>query len=273
MSDAESGTGKIGQTIGDWAGAIAGKRDDAFEHTVIAVVGDVDLRGGFSWPIQVLVDDGRTFWLKRTTGPGNPRALVTEQVVARSGKLIGAPVCEVAVLLIPESLAGEPIGGGELLQPGLAHGSLDVANSDFHKGEAPNHTDKDDNRRRQLAFWVLYDWFWGNDPQWLHDLGDDFRTYSHDHGMYFPDGPDWTAASLTGVDSAQSRHSFPRPDAVEGHLAELITQISSITTADLAAILENVPASWPVTDRELEMLGWFLQKRLEGVLTRLRASV
>lgn len=79
-------------------------------------------------------------------------------------------------------------------------------------------------------------------------------------------------ASLRADDPTISRHSFPQPNSVEGHLKEMVSAISAVTRASLEAILKGVPASWPVSDEELETLGWFLMKRRKGVLTRLRAS-
>jgi hypothetical protein len=46
--------------------------------------------------------------------------------------------------------------------------------------------------------------------------------------------------------------------------------LEAISHIELAPVLNSVPASWPVTDQELDCLGWFLERRATGVAARLR---
>ncbi len=44
----------------------------------------------------------------------------------------------------------------------------------------------------------------------------------------------------------------------------------SIVTRDaLVSVLAGIPLEWPVTDQELEILGYFLETRIDDVSTRL----
>jgi hypothetical protein len=46
--------------------------------------------------------------------------------------------------------------------------------------------------------------------QWLYDLTDDWRTYSHDHGHFLPGAPSWT------VDSLMDSVKVPHPVGTDG---------------------------------------------------------
>jgi hypothetical protein len=49
--------------------------------------------------------------------------------------------------------------------------------------------------------------------------------------------------------------------------------IERVGRDDLLNILRTVPARWPVTEVELETMGWFLERRVQGVAARLRSLI
>ncbi len=145
--------------------------------------------GDGSQPEKAVDTEGNDWCVKPLTNPQGPCVTVKEYVVARVGRLIGAPVCDVAVVKIPSDIATAKHPAG------LAHGSRDVPGAVNLTGQL-THRHDDDNRRRHVGVHALYDWCWGADPQWLYDPADEWRLYSHDHGFYLPPG----SADLTEAD-------------------------------------------------------------------------
>jgi hypothetical protein len=195
--------------------------------------------------------------------------IVTESVVGRAGALIGAPVCDVAVVQIPAEIAGWEFRRGARLEPGFAHASLAV--DDAQEMRALEYRPRDDNQRRHAGVLALYDWCWGGDDQWLYCETDDRKIYSHDHGWYLPEtGPDWSEATLMArVDAAHPLGSSSS-DLDQAALRQLADRLESVTREELAAMLQGVPVSWSASDAELEALGFFLERRAPAVAGRLR---
>lgn len=231
---------------------------------------------GNSWggPFRATANDKQSYFVKslQTCPQDQQASLAVEQIVARAGRLIGAPVCETTLIRIPAALVGwTPRPGCPPLQEGLAHASLAVSNAEEHRTSLIARTD-DHNSQRQVGVYALYDWCFGTDPQWLYDLDRDRMIFSHDHGLYFP--PDgrggWTRQDL--VNHADQAHELPDPRS--GLAAEEAKKVAlvleQVTRADLTEMLSSIPASWPVSDDDLEALGWFLEHRAAAVAARVR---
>lgn len=191
--------------------------------------------------------------------------------MARLGLVIGAPVCEPQLVRIEGALVGWEFrpGSGRLLEEGWAHGSLAVAPAVETRDVTQNRA-TDDNARRQAGVYALHDWCAGADGQWLM-VGSESEFYSHDHGHYFPDGPPWTIPGLQQAASssyalAASPHGL---DARE--LERLADEIEGVSAQEIAAVMSNLPADWPVQDDELEALVDFVHARRPEVGGRLRA--
>lgn len=254
----------------DWRNLVRGQRTNAGEVTVEAVLQDRAPNGG-SRPCLVLGSDGNEYWMKMTENPQSPRVPVNEHVVGRLGRLIGAPVCSVAVLEIGQDVAGDRLTDGRTLKAGLAHGSLNVPDASFQ--HALEHREKDTNAVRQAYMYAMHDWCWGADSQWLYAVHHDMTTYSHDHGHYFPGGPNWTAAGLQGSVGAAHQLSVPPHGLDAGALEYAAERLAGISSQDIAGVLVGVPAAWAVDDDELAELGYFLDSRRDGVAQRIRELI
>lgn len=229
--------------------------------------------GGMSAPILVLANDGRRYWCKVTNNPQHPRVPINEQLTAHLGRLIGASTCDVSLVLIPEDLAGWRFcswDGTLGLESGWAHGSAEVAG--VYETRALTFRGADDNARRHAGLYALYDWLYGEDPQWLVCSARQNAYYSHDHGSYFPGGPGWTVDRLER--SVHSRRlPFP-PDGLDpDEVARLAGRLTNVTEDELLSIVSMLPASWPVSDLELDALVDFLLARRDGTAERLRAMM
>jgi len=121
--------------------------------------------------------------------------------VSAAGRLIGAPVCDVLPIRIGPEFVGIRLPGGLELAEGLGSGSMEIPDA-MQEGDL-THRDQDDNARRHAGIFALHDWCWGRDPQWLRLVTDEHKFFSHDHGHYFPQGPNWNEAALVAnADSA-----------------------------------------------------------------------
>lgn len=256
--------------IGVWDGLLNNSRSNQCDLFVDAIlIAMSDERGG-SVPFQVRATDGERYWVKQIANPQSARSPVTEQVIAGCGRLIGAPVREVRLISIPEELDGEKLSSGVVLTSGIAHASLNLEFSSFDKTWGPENRHLDDNRRRHAAYFAFFDWCWGADPQWLYDVTDDMKLYSHDHGHFLPGSPDWTIESL--VEEHEVAHSLDTPgDGLDyNELVRAADVLENLTVPELKAVLCGIPTTWPVSDRELETLGFFLDSRRAPVARRIR---
>ena len=250
-----------------WRGIIQ-NREDNFNKSYpkIVMAKEKSVTGGSGSFLAIDSIDNQ-WWVKTLDNLQNPRVIVNEAIVAGVGKIIGAPVCNSAIVEIPEELEGYEFRPGHFLRPGLAHASKLVEGAIEHR--QLNFRDRDDNSVRHVGVFALHDWCWGNDSQWLYSSLEDQSIYSHDHGHYFPNGPAWTENSL--CEAVNITHSLNcDTSCLNVSEVERICKILRELNRDfLIRILSEIPNSWLVTNDELESLGWFLEKRASLVADRL----
>lgn len=226
--------------------------------------------GGSSRPLLVLADDGRQYWLKPVNNPQRPIIPVVEQIVGRCGGLINVPVRPVELIRIPEEFIGHEVGQSYVLQAGIAHGSLDLAGAQFTM--SLDHAERDRNFSRYLGIVALYDWCWGDDPQWLYESGgrSDHEYHSHDHGEYLFSREEWTHdAIMARIDEPHVLSMYPSTSTLAGFV-DLADRLQAVTHEQLVDALAAIPVSWSVSDTQLELLGFFLERRRDAVATRVR---
>jgi hypothetical protein len=267
-------TGVTVVELTDWSGLVCGRTDSFNSLTVIKPM--VPAASFWSGPFRVTASDQRDYWVKslETCPPGHGPSLAIEQIVSRVGRLIGAPVCETSLIRIPADLDGWQPYLGVPIRAGLAHASLSIERAMFGR-RTLEQRDANDNQRRHVGVYALYDWCIGADEQWLYDLADDHAVWSHDHGLYLPPAGSgfWNRHDL--VVKADEDHSWRDPPvglsaAAANDVADALEKIDRPT---LAGVLCSIPAAWPVSDEDLEAVGWFLEHRAPAVASRLRALV
>ncbi|GAA1015967.1 hypothetical protein Aple_011150 [Acrocarpospora pleiomorpha] len=255
----------------DWAGLVSGRTDDFDRLQAVAVLEP----GRASWgsPFQALGSDGSDYFVKTLEGCSRDwarGALVAEYVVSQVGALIGAPVCPSSLIRIPEELCGYEVAKGLILKPGIGHASRTIRHADEQR-DILNRRRRDDNRSRHVGLYALYDWCYGDDAQWLHDLNDDYAVYSHDHGLYFPPNTGTISPDILRMAKDEPNEL---PDLRNGLSPESVSSVADalekIEREALVNILCGVPASWPAADEELATLGWFLEYRATAVAARVR---
>ncbi len=250
----------------EWNGLLGGRADPASPLVVELPLAPSPAGGSGTFLAEA--SDHRRWWVKPQNNLQGERVIVTEYVVASAGWLIDAPVCEVAIVEIPEEIAGWEFRPGAHLKPGLAHASLAV--DDAQEARVLEYRDRDDNRRRHAGVYALYDWCWGGDDQWLYCETDDRKLYSHDHGWYLPEnGPAWSEGTLVARVDEPHPAAHPTADLDPAELAALAARLRAPLRQRLVDLLVTVPASWPVGDVDLEALGFFLERRAPAVAARL----
>lgn len=253
--------------IDDWRGLVR-DREDRDDGVTIALPTQRSPGGGGSLPFLAVDDRQQRWWVKVLNNPQGGRVLVADHVVGRVARLIGAPACEVAIVSVPNELAGFEYAPGHSLEGGLAHGSRHI--DDVLEIRELCHREDDDNRRRHVGVLALYDWCWGADDQWLYSETQNRKIFSHDHGYYLPDGPNWSVQSLVAAVDKPHLPQYSLEGLDSEALAQTAAKLEQVSRDQILTVLLGVPSSWPVSDEELETLGWFLERRSTQVAFRLR---
>lgn len=254
--------------LAHWRGSIDGRRPTKAEVALVAPL-QQSVQGG-SGAFLALASDQNQYWVKPSNNGQSPRVPVTEQLVARAGRLIGAPVCIVRTIEITADTAGWPYRPGLKLEPGIAHASLAIHAATETRSFETNRT-LDQNAERHAYLMALYDWCWGGDDQWLMATTDEHRYYSHDHGWYLPPtGPGWTAESLlTHVAAAHEMAADVAGISAAG-ASKVAEALMSVTREQILEAVAMIPSDWPVSNDELEAVAFFLDQRRQGVAERIR---
>ena len=117
----------------DWTGLVHG-RPESFEG--LTVIAPAAAGGGGSWssPFRVTASDGCDYFVKSLEAcpsDADKASLATEQIIAKAGRLIGAPVCETSLISMPDALVGwRPRPDRQPLQAGIAHASQALEHAD-----------------------------------------------------------------------------------------------------------------------------------------------
>lgn len=222
--------------------------------------------GGSAGSFLLAADDGRRYWCKTLNNLQSPRVPITEQIVARLGRLIEAPVCEPELVLL-DGVEGFEFRPGHRVEPGWAHGSLAVDPA-LEVRELRDRSD-DDNRRRHAGLFALHDWLAGDDAQWLYDTAADNAYFSHDHGFYLT-GPDWTEISLGQQIGADFSLTVDPAGLDPGELTRLAERLEALNKDEIEAEISSLPAGWPVGEGELQAVADFADARRGSVAQRLR---
>jgi hypothetical protein len=256
----------------DWAGLVKGRSDD---FAGLEVILPSPAGGSWSGPFRSVASDGREYFVKSldTCPVGQGASLAIERIVAEVGRLIGAPVCTTSLIRIPDQLSLE-IKPGVQLSPGLAHASLSLGRADEQGRPSLAFRNRDNNHRRHVGVYALYDWCFGTDAQWLYDIDHDRTIYSHDHGLYFPPHGlgSWTRGDLVAAADLPNELPDARDDLDSAEVEAVALRLEAVTRDHLAVVMRSIPSSWPVSDDDLEALGWFLEHRAPAVARRLRAT-
>lgn len=215
----------------------------------------------FSRPVLVTCDDGRKYVLK---GAHCGKAIVNEQIVARLGILIGAPICPTTLVEIPAELCAINPQMSDIA-PGLAHGIEFI--DDCTERAGMDHTGVPENRSRFAALQVLYTWLHAGDQQLIYRTVPPHLVYSVDHGHFFPGGPDWTVGNLAAaIPITQYDPTFNIAAITGNERVDALASLSALTGSQIDHVLSIPPTSWGFDSGERTALEKFIKLRREQVI-------
>lgn len=224
-------------------------------------------------PFQAPLQDGRVVWVKAMGNPQGNQALTTEFVVASVGRLLGLSVAEPIIVHLPAVLAGMVRDHPEapILQSGPAFASAHIADAEEKYEFTAAH--KDDNPRRHVGIWALWELFLGDDAQWIYSMSDDESTYSFDHSLWLGrHEADWDRQFLTQeVHSAWETFTTDTSYFDPTEVRRIAQALRGLTPEEILEILLQVPVEWGTSTSDLEALGWFLAARRFHVADHLDA--
>jgi hypothetical protein len=252
-----------------WVGCFANTRATTVDLKLVAPL--ARSTAGGSGAFLGAASDSRQYWVKPPNNGQGTRVPVTEQIVGRIGRLIGAPTCDVRTIEIAHDLAGWEFRPGLKLEAGIAHASLAVPDAVETRDMA--RRSEDSNATRHVGILALYDLCWGGDAQWLTSTSREHEYYSHDHGWYLPpEGSSWAEAEM--IASLSAPHEFVDPLGGAGldraTIDAMAARLDALTQAEITVVLSMIPRTWSATDDELEVVGHFLLHRAPLVAARLR---
>ena len=213
-----------------------------------------------SRPVAMECDDGTTYVLKacQPANPGMPKVMAAEQVVARLGGIIHAPVPSVTLVDVePDLIAAEPQMAH--MSPGIAHASRRIPNcTDRLNIEAPG---SDANGEAYARLAVLYGWVTADDHQIIRTRDSAASVYSVDHGHFFPGGPNWSAATLATPGAATPDQMLVNAGADAATVQGALADARQIPDEGIARVIGWVQPSWGVPIADLVALGKYLSDR------------
>lgn len=206
-------------------------------------------------PVMMKCADGERYIVK---GRHAGRQIVNDQIIARLGIALGAPVGIPRLIDIPEELIEiEPRLSH--IPSGLAHGTLFIPNC-FNDTDLIA-TSEPDNRMRLVHLAILYSWVIPGDWQFLFDNSPPRLIHSVDHGHFFPNGPNWRLKDLMKAPPPCLPDCFSACDFTKKELSEGLETLSSITLRQIIEAVASPPDEWALTIEEREQLVQYLVHR------------
>lgn len=205
---------------------------------------------------------------------GDGRGIFTEQLVARLGQLLSAPVPEVALVEVSVELndviRASPASQFNFEpQPGVHHGSR----------WALGYSDRqqlayvDENRQAFAALHVLAVWvFCNGDHQWIYRNDPPHEVLSVDHSMFFPNGPEWTVEGLAqAAGNVTPDQQFDSVGLGSDDYEEALGSLAELTADQIAHVVAAPPDDWGVGVTDREAIASFLWARRPSVAGALGA--
>jgi len=212
-------------------------------------------------PVLLRCNDGKDYVVK---GQNAGRQIINEQIVARLGLLLGAPVVEPQIveisaefIEIEKNLAHIPAG--------TAHGSLYLEDC-FHTRDLIA-TDEPKNRSRLSLMALLYGWVYAGDQQFLFKNDPPRLIYSVDHGHFFPNGADWMVKDLVEIEDAQiDPYLLSNCNFTSLEVRQALDALAKIHEEEIIRVVAYPPEEWDITINERTMMIEYLITRKESLL-------
>ncbi|WP_449417648.1 HipA family kinase [Phormidium nigroviride] len=214
-------------------------------------------------PVLVRGIDKKEYVIK---GQQAGRQIINDQVVARLGVAMDAPVGEPAIMEISSDLI-EADPNFDYLTVGTAHGTVFIGDCSDDR-EPVNYIHQSENRARFALLCVLYGWIYSNDCQFIYKKSRPNLVYSVDHGHFFPGGPNWTECDLIQAPQAEldpflDKHCNFTTDEISSALRAL----ESVSEETIIQAVATPPSEWGLTLDERVTLVEYLTRQQQQLLT------
>lgn len=198
------------------------------------------------------------------------RQVINDQIVARLGQALGAPVAEPRIVEISAELL-ELGPAFDYLKPGTAHGVVFIPDCSDDR-EYIKYTQEPRNRSKFALLAVLYGWVYAQDHQLIYTKKMPHDVFSVDHGFFFYLGPNWSIQSLAkappaNLDSQIANKAKFTPEELQPAFGAL----ASINEEMIVKAIASVPLDWEITIEERIALIEYLLRRQEELLGSFRA--
>jgi hypothetical protein len=228
------------------------------------------LNGSISRAFVVKGSDGKKYAVKGTqdrTGVAPfdiRRPLCNDQIVGRLGRDMGAPVPEVVfVELTAAFIAANP--SISYMHAGICHGQILMDTCSEKLGI--QHCDVPDNRSRFAAIALLYGWIPAGDRQLIYEKSPPYLVYSVDHGHFFPQGPQWTVATLkTAIAPSPDSGLVTACKLTAADIIGALKGLSSLSSNDIATAVGMPIDLWGLSPIERAEVADYLDKRRAAML-------
>ena len=192
------------------------------------------------------------------------RIAFNDQLVARMGQAISAPVGSPAIVEIPKALIDAT--------PDISHYTAGPAHAvEFipacsERIDAIN-ADLRENRARFASLAILFGWAQTNDTQFIYSINDPKLVHSVDHGHFFPGGPNWSIASLAGAQPAEPYQGIIgslvlTPDEI----VTAASKLNDISPEQIAELVNGMPPEWGVPNDEQNAISEFVKNRRQTII-------
>jgi hypothetical protein len=189
------------------------------------------------------------------------RQVVNDHIIAHLGLALGAPTGQPRLIDIPAELIKVEYRLAHI-PPGTSHGTL------FIRGCFDSQdliaTSELGNRPRLALLAVLYGWVVANDWQFLFEHDPPRLIYSVDHGHFFPNGAEWTIASLFQAPCAVLDPCFADCNLTEAEIRQALSALKEISDESIIRAVARPPDEWGITMNErVALVEYLIQRRQE----------
>lgn len=219
-----------------------------------------------SRPMLCTCSDDADYYIK---GGENGRRLASDYIVARLGRLLDAPVPEVALVNVSQDFVDANHAQISHVRPGLGNASplLKNCRDTFNVVE----THRRANNRRYAALAVLFGWAVATDHQFLIDNNTNL-VWAVDFSHFFPKQGNWNIEDLDhfSVGPCEPDRYISNACAIsEESWREMCRALAHVTAQQIADIVGSVPNFWGLSRRDKANLAWFLGRRRDRMLVSL----
>jgi hypothetical protein len=193
------------------------------------------------------------------------RQIIIDQIVARLGFAMGAPVGKPQVVEISDELI-ELNPKFSFLASGKAHATYFIPNC-FDDRDASKYKDHSGNRERFALLCALYGWAYSQDEQFIYRKTHPCLVYSVDHGRFFPGGYAWTAETLQNAPEANVHRKLALScNLTNNEIRQALFVLRGVTEETIIEAVATPPDEWGITMDERMVMLEFLIKRQQSLL-------